>query len=298
MRNNLLDVHMITHRWFWAKGEMRAYMFTKFDPLTYIGHLFSDYLIVSIKHNMTSFENINVIGLDFSTFRIRAVDTHDSYGILIGYNHRSLYIAKLIHLDTLSIISSIEINDGYPQKIPNLFFYNSDSDLSISINPNGQVAVVGLPRANKIVFLKINRSDLFYQNWTIEITNRIVVSSSYAGFGRSVAWIDNVHLAVVVLNVPGSKSQMWFYNIEQSLSKPVFAYPNNQQIIQMFEAPLFFHLIFWSNNLFIVTNGENNLLIPACPPGFVSVWPTNTVDHYIISYRSEECIGGTYKKPI
>ncbi|UJR17742.1 hypothetical protein I4U23_004640 [Adineta vaga] len=236
-------------------------------------------------------------------FLTHAVDLSDSYAILIGcfrmrnYECLSVYIAVLVRLRPLQIVHNININDGFPQDAALAMTYNRANDMSVSLNPTRQLAFIGLPVINKVVLVNINTSSLDLTKWTMNIIRVDTVAHRLAGFGRSIAWVNDNTVAIAVLevsNLPWSQSEVWVFEVDEPFKNPFFVFPNSQQRIVFPSLPLFLQIASWSGNLLIFTDQPQIVIVLSQKPGFFSKRSSYTTEHCLV-FEQTPCIPGMFK---
>ncbi|CAF4581411.1 unnamed protein product [Rotaria sp. Silwood1] len=207
------------------------------------------------------------------------------------------YAALLLTLNPIRGVHGVDINYGYPLISSQALYYNFGTAMSVSINPTRHMAIVGLPIENYVILLSINTTSLYYSEWTLNVTARYAtVHNAIVGMGRSVVWLDNATVAITVLTVPDrpwSELEVWVYDIDKLSKGPLFAFPNNQQIISL-GLPRFLHMLSWSGNLLILTDKDIVLFVPSTLAGFSSVWDIYPSSNNII-FNPTQCVAGTYK---
>ena len=236
-------------------------------------------------------------------FRTHAVALTDSYAVLIGFlipeNERyvTVYLAYLISLQPLLHIDNKVIHFCIPQSTIQSFLYNPNNDRSVDFNSAGNTATIGLPVLNKVVIFKIATNSSNFIPWKIVKNQTDIVLPQHHGFGRSVAWIDDKTIAILILSVsdrPWSISEIWIFAIDKSFNVPFFVFPNNQQILLMPSPPLFLQMISWSGNLLILTDQFELLFLQKQPVGFCPQWNKNHNQHLHV-FEASPCVPGSYK---
>ncbi|CAF1141116.1 unnamed protein product [Rotaria sordida] len=166
--------------------------------------------------------------------------------------------------------------------------------MSVAINDVRQIVAIGLPIFDIVMLLNITVSG--DDGW-LNLTRTINSSQVNVGFGRSLAWIDDKTIAIAVLDVADqswSRSEVWIFNMDIGFKRPLFAFPNQQQILNMPKPPLFLHIISSSRGLLILTDQRNALLLLSSPAGFHPVLYDN-IDALISVSFYEFCPAGTFK---
>ncbi|CAF1197835.1 unnamed protein product [Adineta steineri] len=208
----------------------------------------------------------------------------------------SVYAATLVSLNPLNILAGTTL-DSMQFATAQAFSYNRNNDISVTINPKLQLAIIGLPAINTVVLMKINANSLNAKEWTLKTVRSEVGPTHCTGFGRSVAWIDDTTVAVAILLVPNrpwSQSEVWIFDVEKSFKIPLFIFPNNQQNFILSISPMFLQIFIFSQSLVIVTNGIYVLVVPSQPAGYVST--TNmTSKGLLYVMNSVKCNPGTFK---
>ncbi|CAF4043688.1 unnamed protein product [Rotaria magnacalcarata] len=283
-----------------VKGQHQEYMFVKYDASRNHAIVFIDDAILALDLDSLKMS----IGKDIMHWRFRthAVDLTGAYVILVGSykesagEHISRYVAIFLDLATLRAVNMTLLCSVY-QFTSRTFTYHSDNGVSIAINSERNMAIIGLSAENIIIFLSINVTIPWSENSPIHVIRTEVSSQYHTGFGQSVAWIDNTLVAVNILNVGNpiwSQSEVWVFDIDKSFQRPLFIFPNNQQKLYVRPPPRFLQILSWSKNLFILEDNRQALLIPSQPAGYFSSLNTNKTLQ-VLAFESVPCIAGTYK---
>ncbi|CAF2089967.1 unnamed protein product [Rotaria magnacalcarata] len=263
--------------------------------------------MVFIDNTMISFdadsrEIVIAKKISSSEFRVHGVDLTDTYVILVGSHidpsetHISRYIAMLIDPVTLRFITPNLLSPTY-QFISQTFTYHPKYGVSIAINSACNMAIIGLSAENKVVLLSINITATGIENSTMHTLRNESFSQYHTGFGRSVAWIDNTTVAIVISNVANpvwSQSEVWVFDVEKPFQRPLFIFPNNQQKLFMRPPPRFLQILSWSRNLLILQGNRQAIIVPSRPTGYFSVLKTNEKLQLLV-FEMAPCVAGTYK---
>ncbi|CAF3390178.1 unnamed protein product [Rotaria socialis] len=229
-----------------------------------------------------------------------AIDVADTWAVIAGYGYSDVVkkdyatLGCLIDLSVLTNVSCLNLTYETTYLIPsNVVSYNELYELSVSIR--GQKILVGVQRLSTFVCIEKQRSSL-------NVTNSYQLSYPDAtSFGRVVQWADDTSIAVLVDNpyvTPWSTSEIFVYSERSvTLTTPVFAFPNSQQILgSRLSSPSFSRFgITNGGNMAILTDTGNILVVPLAPAGYVSAWVDTTALTFVFYFRQQLCIGGTYK---
>ncbi|CAF4973593.1 unnamed protein product, partial [Rotaria sp. Silwood1] len=182
--------------------------------------------------------------------------------------HPYLYLLDFSDTSIVTCHTSIELSTfNYGHEAINM---NRYTFMSISINERSQKVLVGIPSLDMIVFLTYN------------VTNYVMISSYHVlnktgtGYGKSVALLDNHTYAVLAYELPTlpwSTSQIQVYSLDNipENDRPLYVYPNNQQIIPVINSkpasPTILTLVSWQKHIGLVLDVGIALILPASPPG-------------------------------
>ncbi|CAF3372252.1 unnamed protein product [Rotaria socialis] len=288
----------ISYRNEWKMGH-QEYMFVKVHPSQNHALVFTDNRIIKFYFNSSEDPWMDISKWKFRT---HAIDLTETYAILVGFHvdsdkpHLSKYVAILFHLDTLNELGIVSIYMHY-QYTAQALTYNFENDMSVVINSERKMAIIGLPVVNTVVVLSINTTSSSIENWTIQVIHTKISSQDYTDFGRSIAWIDGTTVAVNILtarNQESSQSEVWVFDVDKSFTTPLFIFPNHQQKVPTEASQRFLQILSWSKNLLILTDNNQALLVPSQPAGFFSVLSANESLHVFV-FNSAPCVAGTYK---
>lgn len=277
-------------------------MLLKVTPSQKLAYVIADSFVFSFDiTNNSVVEKINMTIFSVEGFLLpRAFDITDEFGIVVGFQLFSgtfdlaLFVAVFLTLDPLKASQMVYLDEYTELNTASVLAYNRWNDMSVVIHSLHQIVAVGVPLLDTVFLFNINQSS--YENELNELY-KITPSQGKIGFGRSLAWIEDKQLAVTVFHVPDrpwSKSEMWLFDIDTDLERPRFIFPNHQQTINMVPMALFLHILFGSNNLFILTDPLKLLIIPLSPAGFYSSW-NDDEESSLIVFKLKYCVAGTFK---
>jgi hypothetical protein len=96
------------------------------------------------------------------------------YAIAVGFyinpsmKDIAFYLSMFFALNPIRMITYIDISTENIQFSSLALDYNLDNDMSVSINQNRHITLVGLPILNKVVQLRTNTNSDNYSEWTIQ----------------------------------------------------------------------------------------------------------------------------------
>ncbi|UJR29531.1 hypothetical protein I4U23_010748 [Adineta vaga] len=280
----------------------QEYLFLKTDPSQLYMYVFASrhiHIFDPVSSTFTSYVNMTKASL---SFHVTGVDITATYAICVGLYiapkmpYYSTYAAKLLLLGSMDFLNGITLHSTL-FVTAQAFFYNRNNDISVAVNHRRHLAIIGLPVANTVVLLKINATLPNPDDWNLNIVRNEVGPMHCTGFGRSVVWINDTTVAVVVLIVPNrpwSQSEVWIFDVDKSFQIPLFIFPNNQQNFKYIPSPLFLQILFFSGNLVIVTDDISVLVVPSQPAGYVSTHNTEEKGLLFV-LESVMCTPGTFK---
>ncbi|CAF1355493.1 unnamed protein product [Didymodactylos carnosus] len=165
--------------------------------------------------------------------------------------------------------------------------------MSVDINEQNQV-LIGISLLDTVVVLSANTTSL-------TIVGNLNRYHSNTGFGKSVAWIDNTTVAILVYSLaeyPGSSSTVHVWDIESSFTTPIFAFPNNQQSFASTSyvsvSPSFLMISSWSSNMIVLASDGEILIILSSPPGYYSGSNISLLG-IVNVFSPVRCSAGTFK---
>ncbi|CAF1142632.1 unnamed protein product [Didymodactylos carnosus] len=231
-----------------------------------------------------------------------AIGMSEHFAVVAGYAfvfelNEYAPVACLIDLDLLTfnftLISNVSLINDVAIPVTSAVTYTLQYDMAVDINEQNQI-LIGIPLFDTVVLLSANTTDLI-------ILNTISRYNSYIGLGKSVAWIDNTTVAIIVYSLadsPWSSSTVYVYDIEYSFTLPIFAFPNNQQIgvssSYLPVNPSFLLVRSWSSYMLVFDSMGRILIIHPSPPGYYSGSILNLYG-IINVYSSVSCPAGTFK---
>jgi hypothetical protein len=234
------------------------------------------------------------------SFLPHAFDLTDSWAVIIGYGHSTagkkqyVTLGCLIDLISFTGLSCQTLIRETTYLVPSkVVVYNELYEMSVAIR--NKKILVGIPRLDSVVVLTNTGTSLIVSHvHTVSYT-------SSSSFGRSVDWVDDSTIAVLVYNsflTPWSKSQIFVYKeTSVSLTSALYTFPNSQQIIgKRLSNPYLVRLVITTKgNMALLTDRSDILIVPIAPAGYVSTWIDMTNITFVFYYSFTLCIGGTYK---
>jgi len=234
------------------------------------------------------------------SFVPHAFDLTDSWAVIAGYGYSTagkmqyVTLGCLIDLISFTGLSCQTLIGETTYLVPSkIVVYNELYEMSVAIR--NQKILVGIPRLDSVVLLTNTETSLLVSH----VHTVSYISSS--SFGRSVDWVDDSTIAVLVYNsflTPWSKSQIFVYEEKSvSLTSPLYTFPNSQQIIGgRLSSPYLVRLVITiKGNMALLTDRSDILIVPIAPVGYVSTWIDTTNITFVFYYSFTLCIGGTYK---
>ncbi|UJR17883.1 hypothetical protein I4U23_004782 [Adineta vaga] len=286
-------------------GTHQEYMLLKVVPSQKYAYVFADSFVL-----MFDIIQNRIIDLkqstNFYTFSTKviphAIDLTETWALVTSYALATMNtniaspVISLCSLNPLRVITSTALIDSLVQTAALATTYNLDSHMSISINKELQMAIVGVPILSAVFLFHVNATNINTSQWQLERT-RVNQGPRNVGFGQSVAWINDNTVAVVLLSINSrswSKSEVWTFSIDSSFEIPEYVFPNNQQTLSFYTTARFYQILSWSNHLYILTDLYRIVFIPSSPAGYLSVW-AETRDVFVFVFNYSSCSPGTYK---
>ena len=276
-------------------GTHQPYMQIKVDPQGRYAYVFADAFLLSfdiLAMNVKQMRRIKEVFKD--TYHPRAFDLTDTWAIVTGvqltgrYYHYETYLMRLPWLNSTSSLGAAH---SKVDSIAKVNIYDRDNDMSVAVNPQKNLTLVGFPRHERVLVVTTKGPVNNYDYCKILVKYDVSWPGSNMDSGRSVAWLTDEIVAVTMFNVPDrpwSRSEVWMFAVDQPFDKPLFVFPNNQQVVMLTPRLQFLHVFAWSNNLYLLTDQSKALLISTRPAGFLSVWASSTND--VLGRDVQKCL--------
>ncbi|CAF1282790.1 unnamed protein product, partial [Didymodactylos carnosus] len=276
------------------------------DPLGLFayGHAINFNFVYNLKTYEIKIQTQNIILTPpFSAYPFfvpHALGMTENFAVVAGYAfaidiEAYIPIVYLIDLYPLTLdftlVTNVTLLSNVGISIGAAITYSLQYDMSVDVNEQNQV-LIGMPLFDTVVVLSANATNL-------TIVKNLNRYHSYTGFGKSVAWIDNTTVAILVYSLaeyPRSSSIIHVCNIESTT--PIFAFPNNQQTFvsasPLSVNPSFVMISSWSSNLIVMDSSGELLIIVSSPPGYYS-FNNASLFGFVNIFSPIRCSGGTFK---